>query len=334
MSRPSDGHQHCRAVPVARIAVERALGAGLLLAAPDRRCWPRRRTGRSWRASRRRCAPAGPRATKLSAKATALAQEVAELQDQLVARAAAAQEPEAALDQLEAQLADLEKQQAAKSAELAGRRQAAGPTPGRPRAPGADAAGRGRSSPTARSIWPRGELLLQQAVPSCSAAAGGWRPSSPRSGAFEEIAPAQQIRGFGRESDATGEDHGCFAQKASLQKPTAAQAAAARPAAQSWPPRPSDLQELIDRLARSARPPGGGRQTPQQPPPPSAATPEPATLPRPAGRACRRRPRRSPAHRRPARSARRHLLPWSPAPSRIRALPGGPGSLIRPVRGP
>jgi len=102
--------------------------------------------------------------TKLSAKATALAQEVADLQYQLVARAASARETEAALDQLEAQLADLEKLQSAKRAELAGRRQALvqslaalerlALTP-----PGAALVS------TAPLDLARGELLLRQAVP-------------------------------------------------------------------------------------------------------------------------------------------------------------------------
>src|SRR5262249_18382060 len=61
---------------------------------------------------------------KLSAAAAALAAQVAALQTQLVARAAAARETEVELSRLKVQLAVLERQQDAKRAQLGGRREA------------------------------------------------------------------------------------------------------------------------------------------------------------------------------------------------------------------
>ncbi|HEY8013811.1 MAG TPA: peptidoglycan DD-metalloendopeptidase family protein [Dongiaceae bacterium] len=286
--------------------------------------------------------------TKLSAKATALAQEVADLQYQLVARAAAARETEAALDQLEAQLADLEKQQAAKSAELAGRRQALvqslaalerlALTP-----PGAALVS------TAPLDLARGELLLQQAVPELQRRSRRLEADiAVLRGLSGEIA-ARRSKSAALAANLDADQRKITAlltQKAGLQKKTAAQAAASKARSTKLAAEAKDLQELIDRLARdraaaqaaadqaaalaAAAPPAAAAQPPE---PASTAPPAAPVTTAPAPAIPLTTPPVAPVPA-PAAPAPTSLALGAPAPKSIRGFPGVPGSLVRPVAGP
>ena len=138
-------------------------------------------------------------------------------------------------------------------------------------------------------------------------------------------------------------------QKAGLQKKTAAQAAASKARSTKLAAEAKDLQELIDRLARER---AAAQAAADQAAAVAAAAPPPAGRPTgragkhcrgPAGRARHRGPRaRSSRHdaargpgARPRCAGRPPLWPWAaPAPKSIRAFPGVPGSLVRPVAGP
>jgi septal ring factor EnvC (AmiA/AmiB activator) len=318
---------------------ERALGAGLLLLlllfpllAPAQDRQELESIEAALRASR-------TQGTKLSAKATALAQEVADLQYQLVARAASARETEAALDQLEAQLAGLEKQQSAKRGELAGRRQALvqslaalerlALTP-----PGAALVS------TAPLDLARGELLLRQAVPELQRRSRRLEAdiAALRDLAGEIAARRSKATALAANLDAERQKiTALLTQKASLQKKTAAQAAASKARSAKLAAEAKDLQELIDRLAReraAAGPPPAPPPAPAAPAtaPPTATAMVPATT-APATTVP------APAIPAPAIPAPAIPAPGAPAlggaaPSSIRAFPGAPGSLVWPVAGP
>jgi len=282
--------------------------------------------------------------TKLSAKATALAQEVADLQYQLVARAASARETEAALDQLEAQLADLEKLQSAKRAELAGRRQALvqslaalerlALTP-----PGAALVS------TAPLDLARGELLLRQAVPELQRRSRRLEAdiAALRDLAGEIAARRSKAAALAANLDAERQKiTQLLTQKASLQRKTAAQAAASKARTAKLAAEAKDLQDLIDRLARerAATPPPAAPASavPALAPaaPATAAPASPALPPAPATAATTTPSLAAPATTAPATTV---PAPGAPtlggqAPSSIRAFPGAPGSLVRPVAGP
>ena len=282
--------------------------------------------------------------TKLSAKATALAQEVADLQYQLVARAASARETEAALDQLEAQLADLEKLQSAKRAELAGRRQALvqslaalerlALTP-----PGAALVS------TAPLDLARGELLLRQAVPELQRRSRRLEAdiAALRDLAGEIAARRSKAAALAANLDAERQKiTQLLTQKASLQRKTAAQAAASKARTAKLAAEAKDLQDLIDRLARerAATPPpaapASAVPTPAPAAPATAAPASPALPPAPATAATTTPSLAAPATTAPATTV---PAPGAPtlggqAPSSIRAFPGAPGSLVRPVAGP
>ncbi|HXU58965.1 MAG TPA: peptidoglycan DD-metalloendopeptidase family protein [Verrucomicrobiae bacterium] len=282
--------------------------------------------------------------TKLSAKATALAQEVADLQYQLVARAASARETEAALDQLEAQLADLEKLQSAKRAELAGRRQALvqslaalerlALTP-----PGAALVS------TAPLDLARGELLLRQAVPELQRRSRRLEAdiAALRDLAGEIAARRSKAAALAANLDAERQKiTQLLTQKASLQRKTAAQAAASKARTAKLAAEAKDLQDLIDRLARerAATPPPAAPASAVPAPAPAvpatAAPASPALPPAPATAATTTPSLAAPATTAPATTV---PAPGAPtlggqAPSSIRAFPGAPGSLVRPVAGP
>jgi septal ring factor EnvC (AmiA/AmiB activator) len=282
--------------------------------------------------------------TKLSAKATALAQEVADLQYQLVARAASARETEAALDQLEAQLADLEKLQSAKRAELAGRRQALvqslaalerlALTP-----PGAALVS------TAPLDLARGELLLRQAVPELQRRSRRLEAdiAALRDLAGEIAARRSKAAALAANLDAERQKiTQLLTQKASLQRKTAAQAAASKARTAKLAAEAKDLQDLIDRLARerAATPPPAAPASavpaPAPAAPATAAPASPALPPAPATAATTTPSLAAPATTAPATTV---PAPGAPtlggqAPSSIRAFPGAPGSLVRPVAGP
>jgi len=282
--------------------------------------------------------------TKLSAKATALAQEVADLQYQLVARAASARETEAALDQLEAQLADLEKLQSAKRAELAGRRQALvqslaalerlALTP-----PGAALVS------TAPLDLARGELLLRQAVPELQRRSRRLEAdiAALRDLAGEIAARRSKAAALAANLDAERQKiTQLLTQKASLQRKTAAQAAASNARTAKLAAEAKDLQDLIDRLARerAATPPPAAPASavpaPAPAAPATAAPASPALPPAPATAATTTPSLAAPATTAPATTV---PAPGAPtlggqAPSSIRAFPGAHGSLVRPVAGP
>jgi septal ring factor EnvC (AmiA/AmiB activator) len=342
VSRPSYGH-HISVRCLSRGSpFERALGAGLLLLlllfpllAPAQD----RQELESIEAALRDSRTQG---TKLSAKATALAQEVADLQYQLVARAAAARETEAALDQLEAQLADLEKRQAAKRTELAGRRQALvrslaalerlALTP-----PGAALVS------TAPLDLARGELLLRQAVPELQSRSRRLEADiAVLRGLSDEIASRRsKSTALAANLDADRlKITALLTQKASLQKKTAAQAAASKARSTKLAAEAKDLQELIDRLARErAAAQAAAALAAATPPPAQPATATAAALPSapvtaapaPAVPVTVAPAAPVPA---PAAPASPSLALGGPVPNNIRGFPGVPGSLVRPVAGP
>jgi murein hydrolase activator len=277
--------------------------------------------------------------TKLSAKATALAQEVADLQHQLVARAASARKTEAALGELEAQLADLEKRQSAKRAELAGRRQALAQSLAALERLALMPPGAALIS-TAPLDLARGELLLQQAVPELQRRSRRLEAdiAALRDLAGEIAARRSKAAALAANLDAERQKiASLLAQKMGLQKKTAAQAAASKARSTKLAAEAKDLQDLIDRLARErAATPPPPAPAPAAPAPATAATPaSPATPALPAA------PAAGPATMTPATAAPVPAAPAPPAPilggtapSSIRAFPEVPGSLVRPVAGP
>jgi len=142
-----------------------------------------------------------------------------------------------------------------------------------------------------------------------------------------------------------------LAQKASLQKKTAAQAAASKARSQKLAAEAKDLQDLIDRLATeraaaqaaaekaaaaAAAATAAAAVQPAAPEPvapapgapgPATATPAAPVTTAPAASAP------APAAPAPAAPAAPSLALGGPAPSSIRTFPGVPGSLVRPVAG-
>jgi septal ring factor EnvC (AmiA/AmiB activator) len=272
---------------------------------------------------------------KLSAAAAALAQEISDLQYRLVARAAAARDTETELGHLKTQLADLERREAAKEAELAGRRQAL--------VQSLAALERLAMTPPGAALvsaapldLARGEMLLALAVPELQR----------RSQLLEaDIAGLDELSRqiASRRSKATAlaasleaerrEIASLLVQKAELQRQTAAQAAAEQARSAKLAAEAKDLKELLDRIAEEqaaqakaarekaaqekaaeeraaqekaaqakAAQQGGGTPSQGASPPPAASPPQSAALP--------------------------------PQPASIRAFPAGPAGLVAPVAGP
>ncbi|HZT20075.1 MAG TPA: peptidoglycan DD-metalloendopeptidase family protein [Dongiaceae bacterium] len=189
---------------------------------------------------------------RLSTEAAALAKMVADLQYQLVARAAAAREAEAQLSRLEGQLSDLEARAAAGRAALAGRRQALvlslaalerlAMTP-----PGAALAS------AAPLDLARGEILLAAAIPELQRRAQLLERDLAR---LQEL--AREIAGRRQRAEALAANldadrqkiASLLSRKAELQKRTAAAAAASDARSARLAAEAKDLRDLLQRLAR------------------------------------------------------------------------------------
>lgn len=282
---------------------------------------------------------------KLSAAAAALAKEVSDLQYQLVARAAAARATEAELGHLKTELADLERREAAKRAELAGRRRAL--------VQSLAALERLAMTPPGAAVvsaapldLARGEMLLALAVPELQR----------RSQLLEaDIAGLNELSGdiAQRRSKATAlaadveaerrEITSLLVQKAELQRQTAAQAAAEQARSAKLAAEAKDLKDLLDRIAaeqaaqakaaqeqaereRAAQEEAAQERAAQEKAAQAAAPPAgtaPSTAPAPTAP-----PAAAPATPPPQSAA----LP--PQPGSMRPFPATPGGLVMPVAGP
>jgi septal ring factor EnvC (AmiA/AmiB activator) len=201
--------------------------------------------------------------SKLSTAAAALAQEVAALQDQLVARAAAARDEEGELDRLQDQLTLLAQRQAAQQAELARRRQALGLS--------LAALQRLALTPPFAALVAtspleiaRGELLLGPA------AAELQRRTRVLEGDIAALKDTEgQISEHRRQAAALAgtldlerqKITWLLAERADLQQRTAAEAAASQARSAKLAAEAKDLRDLLDRLAKeraAAPPPAAG----------------------------------------------------------------------------
>jgi murein hydrolase activator len=189
---------------------------------------------------------------KLSAAAAALAADVAALQTQLVARAAAARQTELELNRLGPQLADLERRQDAKRAELAERRRAL--------AASLIALERVAMTPPGAAVasaslleLARGEMLLEVAVPELQRRSLALKDDIARLDSIAAQIADQRAKTLALGASLKSDQEKIAAllnQKTRLQQRTAAAAAANDRRMARLATEAKDLRDLLQRLAR------------------------------------------------------------------------------------